>query len=165
MEAESDVTRWHNYYADGHAHFCTLTVKEWRPLLMAENVQVLYDVWQEARQVLGVRILAYVVMADHFHAMLWGEQGQSVARFLQRVSSLVSKKLQPGGGFWKERPRVLPVYSPRVFRTKVEYIHNNPITRGLAACADDWPHSSFRQIVMGRSDVPFQCDAWDSIGM
>jgi len=128
------MTRWHNYYADAHAHFCTLTVKEWRPRLQGEAVRVLYDIWEDGRRALGVRILAYVVMPEHFHAMLSAEEGRTVSSFLQRVSSLVSKQRQPGGGFWKERPRVLPVYSGGVFRAKVAYIHNNPVRRGLVLC-------------------------------
>ena len=157
------MSRWHNQYLNGHAHFCTATVSEWRPLLQRNAVTLVYEEWETARQVLAVQILAYVVMPEHFHTVLWAEQGRSISRFLQRTLGLTSHRLQPGGGLWKERPRVLPVWSRRVLKTKVDYLHANPVRRGLVEFADQWEHSSFRQIEIGLTQVPFLCDSWEMV--
>ena len=159
------MSRWHNRYLDGHAHFCTATVAGWRPLLVDNAPTVLYREWSAARDALDVRVLAYVVMPEHFHALLWAERGGAVRRFLQRTLGLTSHAMQAGGGLWKERPRVLPVSTGSLLQTKVDYLHANPVRRGLAASPPDWEHSSYRQLVLGEAEVPFTCDYWDGISL
>ena len=157
------MPRWHNYYLDGHAHFCTAALADRRPILVDRVDDLLYREWNVARAVLGVRILAYVVMPEHFHVMLWSESGLSIRSFLQQTLSLSARSVETAGRFWKERPRVLPIYSEGVFRIKVDYIHSNPVRRRLVATADAWLHSSFRQLHLGETEVAFACDAWDGM--
>jgi putative transposase len=45
---------------------------------------------------------------------------------------------------WKEKPRVFPMNSPDAIQKKLDYIHLNPVRRGLIEKAEDWPHSSIR---------------------
>lgn len=159
------MSRWHNQYLDGHAHFCTATVSGWRPLLRGHLVAELYRQWAAARRALGVHVLAYVVMPEHFHTVLWAERGQSISRFLQRTLGLTSEAFRPGGGFWKERPRVLPVRSAKVLKTRVDYLHANPVRRHLVADPGDWEHSSYRQLVLGKGHPAFRCDDWEGIAL
>jgi hypothetical protein len=58
---------------------------------------------------------------------------------------------------------VFPAYSGKVLEQKVDYIHANPVRRGLAATPADWHDSSFRQLVLGCADVSFVCDGWEGI--
>jgi len=137
------MSRWHNCYLDSHAHFCTYTVLDWHNLLTNSARAVLYEVWNDARQALDVAVLAYVIMPNHVHMML----------------STTSRRLNSGEGqFWKERPRILPVYSCSALKIKIEYIHRNPVRKGLVLTSGEWIDSSFRQICGGCSDVPFLCD-------
>ncbi len=152
------MSRWHNYYPDEHAFFCAVTVTDWQPALVGDARRVLYEEWEAARRVLGVRILAYCVMPNHVHLLLWSERGTAVRDFLHRVASCISRVLSPGGGFWKERPRVLPIYSRQVLLTKMDYLHANPVRAGLVPEPGDWLHSSFRQIVLGIEPDGLVCD-------
>lgn len=154
------MDRWHNYYVDGMIHFCTATVDGWLPLLDDRAVAVLYHELDSARRLFGVRVLAYVVMPEHIHLLVWSESGENVKKFVQRVLSRSSKRIKRGGKLWKERCRVVPLYSRPVIQTKLDYIHANPIRRGLVSNAEDWPHSSFAQLEMGRTTAAFQCDSW-----
>ena len=157
------MTRWHNHYIDNCAHFCTATVQDWRRLLEGDAVRVLYEEWERARASQGVKVLAYVVMPNHFHILLWAERGEQVMRFLQRALGEVSKRLEPGGGFWKERPRVLPCFSEKVVRVKVDYLHRNPVRAELVELPEQWQHSSFRQLELGESTGAFLCDDWGGL--
>ena len=56
---------------------------------------------------------------------------------------------------------MLPVYSRRVFDVKVDYIHANPVRRGLVVSPEDWPDSNFRQLVLEDASVAFLCDGWE----
>ena len=90
--------------------------------------------------------------------MLWSELEANVRQFLHTMTALMSKRLQPGGGFWKERPRAVPIISRQVFLTKLDYMHSNPVRAGLVTDPADWPHSSYRQIVLGQESSGFRCD-------
>ncbi|MEN6355514.1 MAG: hypothetical protein ABFD83_00355 [Armatimonadota bacterium] len=159
------MARWHNYYLDNHAHFCTASVSDFRPLLIGPGAMILYEQWDRARQAHRVRVLAYVIMPEHFHIILWSERGDSIKAFLSRTLGETSKRMQPGGGFWKERPNVLPLYSRQVLKTKMDYLHRNPLRRELVVNPEDWEHSSFRQLFMDACTPVFRCDDWGDISI
>jgi putative transposase len=156
------MSRWHNLYLDNHAHFCTATVVDWRPLLYDKAAGILYEEWAAARVALSTKLLAYVIMPEHFHIILWAVQGQSVSAFLRRTLSLAARRIRPGGALWKERPRVLPIYSESVLETKLRYLHRNPVRRGLVSNPEEWAHSSFGQIEMNETGL-FVCDGWGNL--
>ena len=141
-------------------HFCTATVDGWQPLLDEAAVAVLYSEWESCGTAFDVRVLAYVVMPEHMHLLLWSERAENVKRFMQRVLSHSSKRIGRGGKFWKERMRVVCVYSEDVLKTKLDYIHANAVKRGLVAVAEQWRHSSFGELELGSPGVGFRCDPW-----
>ena len=46
--------------------------------------------------------------------------------------------------FWKLRAYDFNVTTERAFRVKLDYIHKNPITRGLVEHPEQWPWGSYR---------------------
>jgi len=51
--------------------------------------------------------------------------------------------------FWQKRYYDFNIRNHDQFVEKLHYIHQNPVTRGLCACAEDWPWSSFRHHAAG----------------
>ena len=45
--------------------------------------------------------------------------------------------------FWKEKPRVFPISKEEDVLKKLDYIHNNPVRRGLVQSPGDWGYSSY----------------------
>ena len=43
---------------------------------------------------------------------------------------------------WKERGRAFPVTTGDALRQKLQYIHENPVRRGLVERSEDWEFSS-----------------------
>ena len=58
---------------------------------------------------------------------------------------------QRGGGYDRN------VTDPATLRTMIDYLHNNPVRRGLADRPTDWPWSSAR-FYEGVPDVPLRMD-------
>jgi putative transposase len=99
-------------------------------------------------------------MPDHLH-FLFGPQDGAVKRFLARFKPGVTLKLDALAmesgrikerewlackgkrELWQDSKYSLPIYSPHWIREKIEYIHNNPVKRGLVAHPGDYPYSSF----------------------
>ncbi|MHB1000354.1 MAG: transposase [Armatimonadota bacterium] len=155
------MRRWHNQYFDGCMHFCTFSVRDRKPKLDEDVINGLYEEWDKTRQRYSVQIIAYVIMPEHVHMMLWSQSGDNIRLFLWRTLGQISKRFKSDdGSFWKERPRVFPIYSESIIREKIEYIHNNPVKRRLAGDSSEWMHSSFNQLIMADPDVPFVCDVF-----
>jgi putative transposase len=51
--------------------------------------------------------------------------------------------------FWKEKPRVFPMNHWPDIQKKLEYIHLNPVRRGLVDTIEAWPYSSIRSHLYG----------------
>jgi putative transposase len=132
-----------------------------------------YDLW------------AYTIMPEHVHVVLLPHAGARIAEILTTLKQSVSKRallwlrenaphflkrledVQPngrrafrfwqrGGGYDRNLRTVEDVYE------KIEYIHNNPVRRGLVTAAADWTYSSAcawetgedRPIAIDRASLP-----------
>ena len=119
---------------------------------------------------LGYQLFAYVVMEDHVHLLLRLDiDVATVRRILSalktRTASVVLDRLrledpelvakatsskraahlwQPGGGYDRN------IFSREEFLEKAKYIEENPVRKGLAARAEDYPWSSAGSPALGR---------------
>ncbi len=181
MEAPIRKTR-RAFNDSGHAHYLTFSCYRRWPLLARDRARRwVIDALRKTRNNLDVALWAYVIMPEHVHVLLhprrsdyemkrilvalkrpvakaarqWlAERGER--RWIERLtvaypSRQVFRFWQPGGGF-----------DHNVFRDKtvppiVDYIHANPVRRGLVQVPSDWPWSSARFWV-GESDVPLRMD-------
>ena len=110
-------------------------------------------------------LFAYVIMIDHLHALtsrptttsevlrtLKGITARRVIDYLKEnnySSSLSKLRHQTRDrnyqhSLWQTEKNVLDVYSERLFREKLNYIHQNPVRAGLAESAIDYKWSSAR---------------------
>ena len=63
-----------------------------------------------------------------------------------KLSVSVQSKYRP---FWQIRYYDFNVYSPGKRSEKIDYMHRNPVKRGLVADSIDWPWSSYRHYATG----------------
>ena len=83
--------------------------------------------------------------------------GVPPAAWLERLTVREGRRIrhrfwQPGGGYDRN------VIQASTLRSMIEYIHPNPVRRGLVAHAEDWEWSSARWF-LGRRPVPIEMDA------
>jgi REP element-mobilizing transposase RayT len=107
------------------------------------------------------RLLAWVVMPNHVHALI--EVGETpLTKIIQNWKSIVAveanKMLVRRGPFWQ--PDYWDHYMRDVEQTRktVRYIENNPVKAKLCRAAEDWPFSSvrFRNPQTGELKLPSQ---------
>jgi putative transposase len=150
-------------YGRGHLHFITFSCYRRLPLLgsvRARNVFV--KILDEVRDRFGFSLVGYAVMPEHIHLLI-SEPGRgtpsTVMQVLkQRVSRrLRRKKRVPAGQlklrfdgtadssprFWQRRFYDFNVWSLKKKIEKLQYMHMNPLKRGLVTHPKDWPWSSF----------------------
>ena len=135
---------------------------------------------ESARQSRPFDLWAYVIMPKHVHLLIYPRMaGMKVGAVVGKIKEEVARKAirylrdqapqwlpritvhegdrvrrrfwQPGGGFDRN------VVEPSTAHQMVEYIHANPVRRGLVECAEDWEWSSARWYA-GLRPVPIEMD-------
>jgi putative transposase len=166
----------------GHAHFLTYSCFRRLPLLTRNRTRCWVEEALEAtRRELDVALWAYVIMPEHVHVLLCPRQASYEMRRIlvalkRPVSDAARQHLEhTGNDKWLDRlsveypsRRVFRFWQPgggfdhNIFREKtvptvIDYIHANPVRRGLVERPTDWEWSSAR-FWDGRTDVPIRMD-------
>jgi putative transposase len=115
------------------------------------------------RAELGFRIIGYVVMPERVHLLINEPPGATPSIVRHRLKLRLAKRLRkrrrrvPTGQiplpfeeckeaprpFWQPRFHDFNVYSPGKRAGKLNYMHANPVKRGLVNHPGQWPWSSW----------------------
>jgi putative transposase len=143
------------YHGRGHLHFITFSCYQRLPLLgtaYARNVFV--EALAEIRSRYDFPLAGYVVIPEHVH-LLVGEPRignrpvilkvlkQRVSRDLRREKGTLTASQQQLPCFWHARFYGFNVYSTEKMKEKLDYMHANPVNRGLVENPCGWVWSSF----------------------
>ena len=145
--------------------------------------KMIIDVLNFYREKYHTRINAYAIMPEHLHLIIQSESKENTKRFIQHTlrkisqriilhtKSLLNDDLQKekelqilnvfrdhsrGKAFhrvWKERAKGIPIYSDKVMKQKLDYIHMNPVKRGLVQNPEDYKYSSFRNYYFNDHEI------------
>jgi putative transposase len=155
------------YNTPGHAHALTFSCFRRQAFLSRDRSrQWLIEGIDRARDKLLFHLWAYVIMPEHAHVLVWPTDSEyDISAILNSIKQSVSKRAfihvrchapaflprmedrQPNGDvhyrFWQRGGGYdRNVFEPVTVFEQIEYIHNNPVRRGLCAKAEDWIWSS-----------------------
>jgi putative transposase len=151
------------YYGQQHLHFITCSCYRRLPLLRSARARNTFaKILGQVRQRYGFALVGYVVMPEHIHLLI-GEPARgtpsTVMQVLkQRVSRQLRRKRQTSPAqlglrfdrsedslprSWQLRFHDFNVWSHKKRVEKLQYMHLNPVKRGLALHPKDWLRSSF----------------------
>lgn len=162
----------------GFVWYVTTTVVDFTQVFVREkHVQVLIDNLNYYRNRHNFKLIAYVIMPEHLHLILWllGKSSISdVMRDFKKYSSVqIKEELQTeenqrllsifrnnargyrGQDFklWMDRFDRVVICTPRVIKQKIDYIHFNPVRRNLVKDILDWKYSSARNYYLNDHSV------------
>lgn len=138
------------YHHSGQSHFLTFSCYHRLPLFHAA---VTYDLFltclENMRVKFGLCVYGYVVMPEHVHLLVSEPKRETLADAMHYLKLSFSKRLRRNasiekGPFWQARGHDRNVRDAEEFGVKLEYIHQNPVKRGLVTAAEHWKWSSFR---------------------
>ena len=93
-----------------------------------------------------VQLGAFVVMPDHWHAVVGVPEGQELPGVLRSMNSWIGRRsharLAERGCSWQDGYRETRIRSSKQFRYIVNYIEGNPVRGGLAEVKERWAWSS-----------------------
>ena len=166
----------------GHAHELTFSCYKRLPLLSKDRTRLWFiEALDRARRRWRFDLWAYVIMPEHAHVLLLPrESDYDISMIIKSIKQSVGRKaiefLRANSPQWLARLAVPTSktrvehrfweagggYDRNIDRGKtawhsVEYLHNNPVRRGLVQVALDWEWSSAR-FYAGESDVRLKMD-------
>lgn len=168
MTPENEMTTWRRIInTTGHAHFVTFSCYKRRRLLDDDRAKgvVIHFLADELRKI-DAACNGFVIMPDHVHALLRFGGPNMLSRFIQqwkRRSSIRLKEfireLLPAYAaaidleepIWQAGFHNFDVFSDEKVREKIEYMHGNPVRKGLVARVEDWKYGSARWYLLKRS--------------
>jgi len=126
----------------------------------------------EVRQKLNCLLIGWVLMPEHFHVLLKPQPAESTPLIVKALKEETAKRIlktltgnsqypwcrktldrlrlpptvhdESHYRLWNRRFHPFNVFSETKLQEKLNYMHNNPVKRGLVSAPGDWPWSSWR---------------------
>ncbi|HET8923223.1 MAG TPA: transposase [Candidatus Acidoferrum sp.] len=130
-------------YGQGDLHFVTFSCYRRQAYLgsvLARNRFV--KILDQVRLRHEFALVGYVVMPEHVHLLISEPRKGSPSKVLQVLKQKVSRE-DKKSPFWQRRFYDFNVWSEEKLKEKLNYMHKNPVERGLVAHPKDWPWSSW----------------------
>ncbi len=103
-----------------------------------------------------LEIVAFCLMPNHFHLILYQKLPYAIPAFVRAVCEgyVKSVNLQyfRTGHLFEGRYRIKPVSSDEYLIHLARYIHRNPIRARLVTTVEAWQHSNYRSCTSGFDD-------------
>ena len=148
--------KWSNLNRPSVLHFITGNFFNRTPVFIepeccyafVEHLRILDERWP-------AKLIAYVLMPDHFHLISNPRDGR-IVEFCRDLKSAAAKeivrrtqcfqfhKTKEGHQVWQESFKATPLWSGWMTSQKIAYIHANPVKARLVESARDYYWSSFR---------------------
>src|ERR1700730_14698893 len=157
-----------------HSHFFLVTSnvrRDVRPFSIRE-FPALAEALASARKKMRFDLCGYCFLPDHWHAIFLPGESMSVSDFLRRVKIAAYQRIRKArrsqGPMWQSRFYDHVLRTRDEFDNALEYIHQNPVRRGLVEEALDWAWSSAawyakRTGPIEMDEVSLPLNAWDRI--
>ena len=161
------------YYGKNDLHFLTTSTYRRTQIFNSELFKrELVATLAELRAELGFRLLGYVLMPEHFHLLIWPSEAANPSQIMQRLKGRTARSIlktlrenqrqawcarmlrrftlpstvhaEANGRVWQRRFYDMNIWTEKKQLEKLDYMHNNPVTRRLVSSASEWPWSSWR---------------------
>jgi putative transposase len=137
----------------GCFHFLTFSCYHRRAYLNTAGARELFESALERVRIRYWLVVAgYVVMPEHVHLLVSEPQQGTLATAVQALKLSVVRR-RSERPFWQERYYDFNVHSAGKVTEKLDYIHRNPVKRGLVELPEDWLWSSYRHYSTGERGV------------
>ena len=147
----TDIRRYH---LENQAIFITAVCHKRKPSLSGEREKnLLLDIIREVKAEMPFRLIAYVILDDHFHCILRPETGSNFSSILQSIKLRFTHRLKREQGIttplslWQRRFWDHLLRDADDLHRHLDYIHYNPVKHGLAAYVSQWPYSTYHRDV------------------
>jgi len=152
-------------YNENALYFVTSTTIEWVSVFTKDNYyNVLVDAIKFYQSKKRLEIFAYVILPNHFHLIVKSNELMQSMKLIKMYSAkeiikLLTKekknyllkifqinkksyKTKSNYQVWQEGYKPKEIFGYKMLKQKIEYIHLNPVKKGLVTEPSDWGYSS-----------------------
>ncbi len=164
------------------SHFVTTTIVEWLPVFTtAATCDILVESLKFCREHKSLKIYAWVILDNHFHAILAApDLAGTLADFKKFTARRILEQLQTERRewllnqlryfckahkthsehqVWQEGSHPQAIRGDEMMQQKRDYLHANPVKRGLVVLPEHWRYSSAHEWC-GDGQPVLRCDPW-----
>jgi putative transposase len=95
---------------------------------------------------MDMRLLAYCLMPNHFHLVVWPRQDGELGEWMQWLMTTHVRRYHQhyhsSGHIWQGRFKAFPIEENQHLLAVLRYVERNPLRANLVQRAEDWPWSS-----------------------
>jgi putative transposase len=106
----------------------------------------------QAQERFSMRLLAWWLLPNHFHLVLWPREDGELSRFMQWLLTAHVRRYHrhygSSGHVWQGRFKAFPIQQDEHLTTVLRYVERNPLRARLVARADQWPWSSLSSVLL-----------------
>lgn len=176
------MSRLRRCYEGSNLHYITCSTYRRTRAFDSDRFKLEFvDCLRAVRMELEFKLVGYVLMPEHFHMLLWpsvlANPSQIMQSFKERTAIYLLDQLRENQQFrwcqktlsrfklpstfhghanyrvWQRRFFDMNIYSEKKRLEKLDYMHANPVQRGLVKEPGDWPWSSWRFYYRGDSSL------------
>ena len=145
--------------------FVTVNLMRTASPLAESEYPLIVEAFESSRRRLGFLLCGYVLMRDHWHALISTHHPLAISRAVRDVKQLsaraINRARQRTGPLWQHQFWDRFVRNAKEFAARLEYMHLNPVRKSLVARPQDWRWSSYNNFALERTRVaasPIQVD-------
>ncbi len=167
------MSRNYKFYNKQGLYFVSFATVNWIDLFTRQvYFNILVDSINYCRKEKGMELYCYCFMPSHIH-FIFRSANEDPSGLLRDFKSYTAKKVieaiqnnpqesrkewllwmfertgKKRGNiskyqFWQHHNKPIELWSEKVIKQKIDYIHNNPVESGFVTNAEDWKYSSAR---------------------
>lgn len=113
-----------------------------------KDYQAFEKILHEAKEKYPMRILAFCLMPNHWHFVLYPEKGEDLSKFMRWVTHTHTQRYHAHyksigcGHVYQGRYKSFPIEQDDHFLQVCRYVERNALRAGLVRRAEDWKWSS-----------------------
>jgi putative transposase len=150
---------------DNYAYFITSTIVEWIPVFTSEKYyRIIIDTIKFYQLHNNLEVFAFVILPEHFHMVMRCKELKKTIQNIKMYSAklIISElrkdnklevlnklssckkeyKVNSNYQVWQEGFHPQVILNEKIYAQKINYIHYNPVRRGLVDEITDWKYSS-----------------------
>jgi putative transposase len=159
------VSRVRRLLVTDRIFFVTVNLRRKLPTLDNGEFPLILEAIEESRAKLGFRLCGYVLMPDHWHALLGVPHPLTISRAVQDVKWISARSLNrrrhTRGPVWQHQFWDRFVRHQQELSERLAYMHLNPVRRRIVDRPEQWRWSSYNNFSLEKADMeacPIQID-------
>ena len=179
LSRKNEMKRYKVYQQIYNVYFSTSTIVEWLPVFTSDvYFNIIIDSLKYCQANKGLNLIAYVIMPDHIHLITSNLEKACLSDIMRDFKRFTSKRIShqlqkdnrsfllevlerfanKGKGntehkVWQDGFHPEAVYSEMFLKQKMDYVHYNPVRRGLVSRPEDWHYSSARNYISNDATI------------